>query len=69
MPKLKSGGLKIRDKVLNLTSVVVTEQNVEKDVNDNYDPTTRVIMNNLWSDYLKLSTVELTLNLDLDHKK
>ena len=64
-PKFKFGGFKIRDMVSKLTLVDVPEQEVDNDVSDNDDPTTRVIKYHLGPDFLKLSTVGLTLNFGI----
>ena len=51
--------------VSKLTLVDVPEQEVDNDVSDNDDPTTRVIKYHLGPDFLKLSTVGLTLNFGI----
>ena len=52
-----------------LTLVDVPEQEVDNDVSDNDDPTTRVIKYHLGPDFLKLSTVGLTLNFGIGPKE
>ena len=55
--------------VSKLTLVDVPEQEVDNDVSDNDDPTTRVIKYHLGPDFLKLSTVGLTLNFGIGPKE
>ena len=64
-PQFKFGGFKIRDMVSKLVLVDVPQQDVDNDVSDNDDPTTRVIKYHLGPDFLKLSTVGLTLNFSI----
>ena len=68
-PQFKFGGFKIRDMVSKLTLVDVPEQEVDNDVSDEDDPTTRVIKYHLGPDFLKLSTVGLTLNFGIGPKE
>ena len=68
-PKFKFGGFKIRDMVSKLTLVDVPEQGVDNDVSDEDDPTTRVIKYHLGPDFLKLTTVGLTLNFGIGEKE
>ena len=68
-PKFKFGGFRIRDMVSKLVLVDVPEQEVDNDVSDNDDPTTRVIKYHLGPDFLKLSTVGLTLNFSIGEQE
>ena len=42
-PQFKFGGFKIRDCISNITLVDVPAQDVDNDISDDDDPTTRVI--------------------------
>ena len=48
-----------------ITLVEVPDQEVDNDVSDEDDPTTRVIKYHLGPDFLKLRTVGLTLNFSI----
>jgi hypothetical protein len=62
-PKLRFGGFKIRDMVSGITLVEVQDDEVDNDnLQDSDDPKTRVIKYHLGPDFLRLSTVGLTLN-------
>ena len=65
VPKFKFGGFKIRDCLSNITLVEVPDQEVDNDVSDEDDPSTRVIKYHLGPDFLRLRTVGLTLNFGI----
>jgi len=54
--------------VSNITLVEVPEQDVDNDISDNDDPTTRVIKYHLGPEFLRLQTVGLTLNFGIGEK-
>ena len=68
-PKFKFGGFKIRDMISKITLVEVPDQDVDNDVSDEDDPSTRVIKYHLGPDFLKLRTVGLTLNFGIGPKE
>ena len=52
----------------NITLVEVPKQDVDNDISDNDDPTTRVIKYHLGPEFLRLQTVGLTLNFGIGGK-
>ena len=61
-PRLRFGGFKIRDMISGLTLVEVADDDVDNDtIQDEDDPSTRVIKYHLGPDFLRLQTVGLTL--------
>ena len=67
-PKFKFRGFKIRDIISKITLVEVPDQEVDNEVSDDDDPTTRVIKYHLGPDFLKLRTVGLTLEFGIGEK-
>ena len=55
--------------VSKITLVEVPDQDVDNDVTDEDDPSTRVIKYHLGPDFLKLRTVGLTLNFGIGPKE
>ena len=68
-PVFKFGGFKIRDCVSKITLVDVPEQELDEEVSEEDNPSTRVIKYHLGPDFLKLSTVGLTLNFGIGSKE
>ena len=68
-PNFQFGGFKIRDCVSNITLVEVPAQNVDNDISDDDDPSTRVIKYHLGPQFLKLRMVGLTLNFGIGERE